>query len=656
MKRSLSLSCRARGVAQGFQRSAPTVGSRSTVSAPTFLVPDPSPGFSALPLTSAAPTLRTGNPSWKVLAVSSLRQMSFFTGNNNVAATSDSEEDAVARVEAWLDNLFSQSPERATTEHFLAVLRMLAASKLPDAAVRSDRWLHRLEMHAGVVSADTVDTNGQAMPNAECYQCVIEAWASAVSEDPARVVTRAERWLWKHIASPSESLRPNTACFNAFLDACTKGRSFRGSKNTNLQQQHAQKAEEVLLYMIDRAKHEGPQCRMAPNTESFNFVLRGWTRDRRNYSITECTSRVFNMLEQYQSTIDSRVRPNSLTFRMLMDSIAVRAKLKVKRCRPTSSARDEVDYNGLEEIHLLKNMLEFLHSKQMEGNTELAPSTFCYNMLLACWANIAPLHYSAPSEAEAVLRQMTSLKDQGHVDLGPDSTSYMLVLRAWVDSDRPNRGERVEWLLSKQWNDFDFSGDDNLRPTVDAYNLVIRVWASLKEPFRAEKVLTELINLSDDEKSGALRPNSESFSNIIRAWLAVANNGSEKALQRAADWLNTLVKREKVDPDLVTAVDLYSSILGAARKCASHAPEVLDLSVDVFDQLRASHHMMEPLHFSRLIQIGLLALSKPEKTEVRNILREACRRRMQGGRTDQQSDGSSSRKRPNILRWMDHRS
>ena len=53
-----------------------------------------------------------------------------------------------------------------------------------------------------------------------------------MKEDPARVVTRAERWLKKHMDSPQEHLRPNTACFNAFLDACTKGRAFKGSKNS----------------------------------------------------------------------------------------------------------------------------------------------------------------------------------------------------------------------------------------------------------------------------------------------------------------------------------------------------------------------------------------------------------------------------------------
>jgi len=227
----------------------------------------------------------------------------------------DEEDDdaSVARKEAWLGNRLTHLPKTVTTDDFLVVLRALAASKLPDAALRSDRWLHRLEQHAGLVHPNDANTNGPVVPNAECYQCVIEAWSSAISEDPARVITRAERWLWKHIDNPLESIRPTTACFNAFLEACTKGRSYRGSKSTNLQRKHAEKAEEALKFMIERSSREGPGCAMAPNTESFNLVLRGWTRDRRNLNITEHTSRIFQMLETYQSIHGNSVRPNSKT-------------------------------------------------------------------------------------------------------------------------------------------------------------------------------------------------------------------------------------------------------------------------------------------------------------------------------------------------------
>ena len=575
---------------------------------------------------------RLGHPrSWMVslawTSSSSLRCFSSLFSDSKdpqLHQGKDKVEDVVARKETWLGNLLSRSPDSATTEDFLVVLRALAQSRLPDAAVRADRWMYRLEQHDGFLATSNAASfkhkkstvSHPAVPNAECYQRVMEAWSDAMSEDPARVVTRAERWLWKHVDSPSLSLRPNTACFNAFLDACTRGRSYRGSKHTTLQRKHAEKAEAVLEYMINRVKQEGPESCMAPDTESFNLVLRGWTRDRRSTRMTECTSRVFQRLEEYHRCHGNDVRPNSKTYHMLMDSISVRAKLKVKNCR---SGTVDPHCNGLEEISLLKNMLEFLHEQQQQGNQHLGPTTYAYNMLLSCWANIASMHDGATTEAEAIRRHMTTLKDQGKTDVGPDATSYLLVLRAWANCNKDNRGARVEWLLSSQWNDFDFTGDANLRPTVDAYNLVIRVWASLHQPQRAEKVLTELLNLAAEstDDSRFMRPTSESFALLIRAWTTVANHqGSASALMRAAEWLQTLVKRETTgDPNLVSSVDLFSSILGAARKCASL--DVLDVAVQVFKLLQKSHHTVEPIHYSRLIQTGLLALSRPENSVVR---------------------------------------
>lgn len=565
---------------------------------------------------------RAADPSWTVRKLSMFNQYVDYDLQND-------NENLIAQHEAWLCNILNRSPERVHTEDYLIVLRVLASSKLPDAALRAERWLRRLEQHSGNATQSSTRSYfgrstasvGLAVPTSECYQRVIEAWADAMNEDPARVVTRAERWLWKQIESPYEATRPDTACFNAFLDICTKGRALKGSKRRmSLVQEHAQKAENVLRFMIAMRRKEGPQCRMPPNAESFNYVIRGWTRCRKSKDITNRTMDALSLMEQYQSSVDPSVRPDSKTYGMTMDAISVRAKLKAQQChRPGGRVfLNDPSQNGLEEIQLLTNMISFFHEKRKAGDTFIAPNTFAYNILLSCWANIASLHDHAPSVAENILRQMTSFKEQGVYGVGPDSTSYLMVMRVWANSSKPNRGQRVVWLLSKQWNEFNFVGDTSLRPTVDSYNTVIRVWISLMEPLKAEKALSELHHFSEQVDSGKLRPNSESFSLIIRAWLAVAENGSEMALRTAAKWLDTLEKREQSESGISSSVELYTSFLGAARNCASHSPQVLDLAVEVFEKLKASRHIIECLHYSRLLQVGLLGLSKSKSSEVRN--------------------------------------
>ena len=138
---------------------------------------------------------------------------------------------------------------------------------------------------------------------------------------------------------------------------------------------------------------------------------------------------------------------------------------------------------------------------------------------------------------------------------------------------------------------------------------------------RHRKYCLSCSGLSSQEDTKDLRPNSESFSIIIRAWLTVASKGSDQALRSAVRWLDILVQREKAETGVVSAAPhLYTNILGVARTCASHSPGVLDLAIDVFEKLRGSHHMMECIDYTRLLQVVLLALSRPMNDKQRKYL------------------------------------
>jgi hypothetical protein len=565
------------------------------------------------------------------------RQFSYQSGDNAAveieSATETSNEDLlVAEKEATLGNLLDRTPTRVSTEDYLIALRALAASKLPDAPLRAERWIYRLEQHAANISTESnvsktmnffgnSSVKGVVIPTSECYQRVIEAWGGAINEDAARVVTRAERWLWKNIDSTSLLARPDTACFNAFLEVCTKGRALKNTQSgSNLIREHAQKAENVVRYMVAMRRKEGPECKVAPTIESFNLVLRGWTRCRKSIDISERTMDALNLLEQYQLSVDPNVRPDSKSYGMAMDAINVRAKLKVKLTRGPlgKTNRNNPSENGIEEIQLLTNMIEFLHEKKESGDTHLAPNTFSYNILLSCWANAAFLHEHAPSETEKVLRQMTLFKEQGLDGMEPDNISYLMVMRAWANSNRPNRGHRATWLLSKQWSDYRFNGNENLKPTVESYNTIIRVWIGLMEPLQAEKLLSELVLHGDEDKTGKLRPNSESFSLVIRAWLAVAELGSDAALITAAKWIFLVEEREKAESGILSSSELFTLFFGAARKCAKSSVKILDTTMEVFNKLKNSRHTIDCLHYSRLLQVGLQVLSKQDSSALRN--------------------------------------
>jgi hypothetical protein len=174
----------------------------------------------------------------------------------------------------------------------------------------------------------------------------------------------------------------------------------------------------------------------------------------------------------------------------------------------------------------------------------------------------------------------------------------------------------------------------------------MRVWADLGEPGKAEAALMELQSRSSAHmteqdaaasSSASLVPNSESYALVIRGWLAAAERGDKFALAQAVRWLDAVRDREDRDSgrtaSVLTQVDMYGGILSAARRCASRHPDVvLEVAVSTFEKLRRSHHPVDCLHHSRLLQVGLAALGgRPGKDSrarlaefVARIFRDCC--------------------------------
>lgn len=512
------------------------------------------------------------------------------------------EKGSVLEMEQWLSERLDTS-QSVDAHAYWVVLSALASSGLPDAPIRAERWMVRLEQDTRVV------------PNSECLLCVLQAWANDRCSDPTIAVTRAERWLHKYMQN--HSARPNTDCFNAFLDVCSLGRAFKsGTEGKDMVRLHALKAESTLQFMIQDHKRRGSKSCIAPNTESFNFVIRAWTRCRKNRDVAQRAIETLKLLESYHS-IDPSVIPDTKSYAMVMDAIALQAKLKVKYLRTRKKSWKDPEQNGLAEIRLMNDILVYLNEKKQHGEMNLGSNTHIFNTLVGAWANLtSPIHPEAPSEAESILQHMIVARDKGQVEISPDSTTYLMVMRSWVNSEQSNRGQRVAWWLDKQWKDFEFEGHSVLQPNVLSYNMVMRAWADLGEPVRAEEALREFLSHSKKGDT-ALTPNSESYCYVIRAWLSVAERGSREALIIAARWLDVLLEKERTEEGIQSSVETYTQILGAARKCASQCPDVLDVAVDIFEKLRDSHHAIDCLHYSRLLQVGILALSRPDNNDVR---------------------------------------
>ena len=214
---------------------------------------------------------------------------------------------------------------------------------------------------------------------------------------------------------------------------------------------------------------------------------------------------------------------------------------------------------------------------------------------------------------------MSSLRDMGQDLVAPDTLSYEIVIRAWMNSSHPTRAQRASWLLSKLWGDYRLFGDERLRPKTSTYNLVICAASNVGRPDLSEHLLSELIELMKTDSNCDLVPNSESFNILIRGWTTLAKNGSKQALLKAVHWLDMLQKLENSDIGrFVPTEGVYDEILSAAVPIASVHPEVLDTAVDTFDKLRRSYSPVQCRSYAELLRAGLAALSLPENDHVRD--------------------------------------
>eukprot|EP00980_Cylindrotheca_fusiformis_P009300 scaffold2042_cov123-Cylindrotheca_fusiformis.AAC.7 len=598
----------------------------------------------------------------------------------------------LAEKEAWLESLLSSSSSSyVDAQAFLVVLKTLA--ELQDNAMaprRAEYWMQRL---LGSSSQQ------QIVPTAECYQMAIQVWANNAHREHhiQVVVNRAERWLQEAIRHNKKKNNNNNIvtieCYNAFLDACTRGRSSSVSSSSanhknkkrkkhsgvSMVERNALRADAILRQLHSRYHHhldkkknnnnnnheeeeETTSMVVVPNTETFNFVIRGWTRCK-NLDLMAHTKVLewIRLMEAYQRNDpqNSNIAPNTKSYAMAMDSLVTVAKLK---------AQANNHETGLHEMEEAQAILSYMHDLYNAGVPGVVPNRVAYNILITGWAAMAKYQYhhhdnQAPFVAEEIMRKMITQKDNGFVEVAPDRITYEKVRRiwlanqnknkttklvkywcsaiatssvilyyilktwqvmeAWANSGHPNAGKRAMWWLKKMWNDSELDGGDVslILPTKTTYNIVMR--ALLVEPegaLEAENLLLALGDKYKEEKDIELCPNSESFAIVIRAWLQTSERASNvtdrvQALGRAVEWLTSLREVEN-EKNLSTAPELYLRVLKCATRCAKGRREILELATDTFQGLRQSRFQLNSVPYCLMLQIGLDALSEDKQDMV----------------------------------------
>jgi len=551
--------------------------------------------------------------------------------------------------EKWLEDLLAsdQASRDVDAEAYLIPIEGWAKSRHKAAARRAEDLLIRLERHF-VESGE----NECLRPRVEHYNEVIGAWAGS-QEDVS--IVRAERWLNK--LRSDDIVRPNTESYNRFLDACSKG---RGKRNDVLEN-NAMKAEQVLKEMI--TLQEGSEDNaVAPNTESFNYVIRAWTRCRQDIAMAEKVMEMLRLMELYQRTGDGGdVKANTISYCMAIDAHGTVAGLKsLQSFRALQKKRNRHKSDGLdggaitsddntadcaaEDLEKAASILAYMHDLADAGDIHVSPTTDAYNTYIGAYARTAnEFNAKAPLAAEGVLRKMIAFRDEGLLHIQPDQRSYIQVMRAWARARRSNSGERAEWWLRNMWTEYEETENEKVRPNVGTYCAVMEAYFGLHRP-NAMKIESLLLELLEHEKKtasqedNALVANTAAFTFVIRGWLKHEEELAEdmaSGCEKALHWLDVLMDREDQGvPHAATSPELYTGIIKAAKEAAmrvkttSVSKRVLKTALEAFTEFRSSRHAVEPNAYAWIMQIGLKALSSPAddvgRTKLIRHLSKAC--------------------------------
>jgi len=529
----------------------------------------------------------------------------------------------VKEKESWLDSMLKDKFQEVDVQAFLIILQALATPDIDDTGAprRAEHWMARLKSHPSL------------HPTPECYQAAIQAWANSNKENILVVVNRSERWLNELIAESEnapERIRPTIECYNAFLDALTRGRSGSNKRNQTIVQSNASKAEGILRRLHSEFHHFGEAATVIPNTDTFNFVIRGWTRCKHDTIIAKKVLALLRLMEAYQreNPTSSRVLPDTRSYSMAIDAFGSVAKMKARECYESDGGfSNDPSVNGISELEEAQSILTYMHDLQDAGVKGVVPHAIPYNILITGWASIAGYgHEDAPFRAEAILRTMLSHKDNGFADRAPDRISFEKVISAWANSNHPNAGKRANWWLKRLWNDAEVDGNAELLPNKTTYNIVMRALAKTDGAKAAETLLLKLGDKYKEQKEIYLCPNSESFAIVIRAWLQKAKrerNVEDRiaALRRAIEWLQSLQQVEN-EQNLSTSPELYLGVLRCATKCARRRRETLKLATETFEAMKHSRFQYDSYPYSLLLQIGLDALSGPKDDDERILFVE----------------------------------
>lgn len=489
-------------------------------------------------------------------------------------------------INCWSRSYLAEAPERAwklmelleqryreTQDEVLrpnkfaygALVNTLARSRDPDAALKAEAILHKMEklceegdegccpdeyivnkcINAWARSADPnaperalalLDTLER--PSTVAFTSVMQAYSQCNRADAAEKCEELVDRMNKLVDQGHLEATPNFRTLNYVMQAY--------AKKTRQDEAYVEKAEELLRSMEERSNAGSKELR--PTTASFNICLKALANSRAKDAAKRADILLNRMIVLHGASGSSFCKPDKFSFGSVV-------KTCVKAGQPDKAAR------------VFKKML----NRYDVGDKDVNPTRFLYNTVLDGFATASRKSKGYGKKAEKLLIAMERRYNRGNIEVKPNLVTYNLALAAISRSREKWAGERAEAILDRMQELYN-NGDEEIRPDALSYGAVIRAHASARKKGsgsirRAGELLQRQIA---EFKSGheAAKPNRIMFSTVINA---LSTRFTPAAAEKACVLLGELEGLRRftgniTDEDLVPDTALYNSLLKTLSK------------------------------------------------------------------------------------------
>jgi len=330
-------------------------------------------------------------------------------------------------------------------------------------------------------------------PDVITYTTVINAFAQQANIEKAEEVF--EMMFQDYNDYGNEAARPDEAAFNALVNGLAiqqdviqkrkhqrmkrqRDRTYKGDPRMSLEQEKEEldyyhspeRAEKILKRMEDLCSNG--YLDFQPSVWVYSSVLKTWAKSGRWDAPEKARSVLDRMNDLYVSGRNPSVRPNNISYNIVIDSFAKAGKPK-------------------EAEALLRELSESYEARLVEKG----PNLISYTSVITAYGRIKNKYWIQANKAEAVLREMQKLGDPS---LRPEIIAWTALIdvyaKACIFGGEKSHVPPME-CLERCMDLLDEMIKENVEPNIVTYNTVIKAMAFSKHEFDREKYRDRVVAL-----------------------------------------------------------------------------------------------------------------------------------------------------------------